>query len=82
MRKFSNFSIGLLVGIGDGAQSKHHDIRLGDNALSTQSNGNGGVFEYSFVKGIQEYKIQYIRFLYKLPTTLQTGVMEFRPSTQ
>ena len=43
VRSFPNVRIGLLVGIGGGAPTKH-DIRLGDIVVSSAGYGNGGVF--------------------------------------
>lgn len=49
---FPNIRIGLMVGIGDGAPSRKHDIRLGDVVVSIPGNGQGGVFQYDFGKTI------------------------------
>jgi hypothetical protein len=51
---FPNIRIGLMVGIGGGAPSQRHDIRLGDIVVSAADKGNGGVFQYDFGKSIQE----------------------------
>ncbi|KAM5342906.1 hypothetical protein ACJ41O_013872 [Fusarium nematophilum] len=54
MRSFPNIRIGLMVGIGGGAPSAKHDIRLGDIVVSTRDGGKGGVFQYDYGKAIQE----------------------------
>ena len=43
LRSFPNIRVGLLVGIGGGAPSPKHDIRLGDIVVSVPWGGNGGV---------------------------------------
>ncbi|OCK72723.1 hypothetical protein K432DRAFT_255575, partial [Lepidopterella palustris CBS 459.81] len=48
LRSFPNITIGLMVGIGSGALSQKHDIRLGDIVVSAPGDGNGGVFQYDF----------------------------------
>ncbi|KAH7000815.1 pfs domain-containing protein [Ilyonectria destructans] len=54
LRSFPNIRIGLMVGIGGGAPSAKHDIRLGDIVVSTRDGGKGGVFQYDYGKAIQE----------------------------
>jgi nucleoside phosphorylase len=49
---FPNIRIGLMVGIGGGAPSQKHDIRLGDIVISIPGDGHGGVFQYDFGKMI------------------------------
>lgn len=44
LHTFPNIRIGLMVGIGGGAPSSKHDIRLGDVVVSKPQNGLGGVF--------------------------------------
>lgn len=51
---FLNISINLMVGIGSGAPSPEHDIRLGDVVVSTPCNGSPGVFEYDFYQTVQD----------------------------
>ncbi|KAL0942879.1 g-protein beta wd-40 repeats containing [Colletotrichum truncatum] len=53
-RTFTNLKVHLMVGIGGGAPSKKHDIRLGDVVVSTPRDGNGGVFQYDFGKTMQD----------------------------
>lgn len=50
---FPNIRIALMVGIGGGAPSPKHDIRLGDIVVGTPSNGRGGILQYDFGKIIQ-----------------------------
>lgn len=44
LHSFPNVRIGLMVGIGGGAPSSKHDIRLGDVVVSAPRDGKGGVF--------------------------------------
>ena len=44
LRTFPHVRIGLMVGIGGGALSSKHDIRLGDIVVSTPYNEKGRVF--------------------------------------
>lgn len=52
LHSFPNIRIGLMVGIGGGAPTSKHDIRLGDVVVSKPENGLGGVFQYDFGKSI------------------------------
>ena len=54
MHSFPNVRISLMVGIGGGAPSRTHDIRLGDIVVSAPRDGKGGVFQYDFGKTIQD----------------------------
>ncbi|PGH14636.1 hypothetical protein AJ79_02971 [Helicocarpus griseus UAMH5409] len=53
LHSFPNVRIGLMVGVGGGAPSEEHDIRLGDIVASTPRHGKPGVFQYDFGKKIQ-----------------------------
>ncbi|RYO97164.1 hypothetical protein DL764_007368 [Monosporascus ibericus] len=74
LHSFPNIRIGLMVGIGGGAPSPKHDIRLSDIVVSTPSNGKGGVFQYDFGKTIQDQVFRTTRFLDQPPTLLRTAV--------
>lgn len=52
-RSFPSIRFGLMVGIGGGAPSEKHDIRLGDVVVSSPDSRNGGVIQYDFGKTIQ-----------------------------
>ncbi|KAK2007321.1 purine and uridine phosphorylase [Colletotrichum eremochloae] len=51
---FPNIRACLMVGIGGGAPSAKHDIRLGDVVVSTPQDNHGGVLEYDFDGTIQD----------------------------
>ncbi|RYP05212.1 hypothetical protein DL765_009909 [Monosporascus sp. GIB2] len=74
LHSFPNIRIGLMVGIGGGAPSSKHDIRLGDIVVSTPSDGKGGVFQYDFGKTIQDQTFRTTGFLDQPPTVLRTAV--------
>lgn len=74
LHTFPNIRIGLMVGIGGGAPSAKHDIRLGDVVVSEPHNGLGGVFQYDFGKNIQDQEFQATRFLAPPPTVLLTAI--------
>ncbi|KAF2798743.1 purine and uridine phosphorylase [Melanomma pulvis-pyrius CBS 109.77] len=74
LHSFPNVRIGLMVGIGGGAPSSKHDIRLGDIVVSTPRNGKGGVFQYDFGKSIQDQKFRPTGFLNQPPTVLRTAI--------
>ncbi|GAB1198512.1 hypothetical protein APSETT444_007835 [Aspergillus pseudonomiae] len=78
LHSFPNIKIGLLVGIGGGAPSQRHDIRLGDVVVSTPSNTAGGVVQYDFGKTIQNKSFQYTGFWNQPPTCLLTAVSVLR----
>ncbi len=44
LHSFPNIRIGLIVGIGGGAPSQKHDIRLRDIVVSAPRDGKSGVF--------------------------------------
>jgi nucleoside phosphorylase len=46
LRTFKSIRFGLMVGIGGGAPSSCHDIRLGDVVVSQPSGTTGGVIQY------------------------------------
>ncbi|KAF3933650.1 hypothetical protein ABW20_dc0100227 [Dactylellina cionopaga] len=74
LRSFPNIRIGLMVGVGGGAPSRKHDVRLGDVVISVPRDGNGGVFQYDFGKTIQDRSFQYGGFLNQPPIFLRTAV--------
>ncbi|WYZ38366.1 hypothetical protein EsH8_III_000280 [Colletotrichum jinshuiense] len=74
LHSFPNVRIGLMVGIGGGAPSQKHDIRLGDVVVSKPGGGNGGVFQYDFGKTIQNCSFQETGFLNQPPVLLQTAL--------
>jgi nucleoside phosphorylase len=74
LHSFPNIRIGLMVGIGGGAPSAKHDIRLGDVVVSAPRNEKSGVFQYDFGKTIQEQSFLTTGFMNQPPTVLRTAV--------
>ncbi|KAL7962115.1 hypothetical protein V8C34DRAFT_311341 [Trichoderma compactum] len=74
LHSFPNVKIGLMVGIGGGAPSQKHDIRLGDIVVSVPRDGKGGVFQYDFGKTIQNQSFCTTGFLSQPPTVLLTAI--------
>ncbi|KAF4340702.1 hypothetical protein FBEOM_5418 [Fusarium beomiforme] len=74
LRSFPNIRFGLMVGIGGGAPSAKHDIRLGDVVVSTRGNGKGGVFQYDYGKAIQEHAFVTTGSLNQPPQLLLTAL--------
>ncbi|OTA08249.1 hypothetical protein A9Z42_0091980 [Trichoderma parareesei] len=74
LHSFPNIKVGLMVGIGGGAPSVKHDIRLGDVVVSAPRNGSGGVFQYDFGKAIQGGSFYTTGFLNQPPPLLRAAV--------
>ncbi|KAM0744833.1 hypothetical protein ACQRIT_000217 [Beauveria bassiana] len=74
---FPNITIGLMVGVGGGAPSEKHDIRLGDVVVSAPGNGEPGVFQYDYGRTIQNQAFQETQHLDKPPSVLREA-----PSTK
>ncbi|RKL11553.1 hypothetical protein BFJ71_g36 [Fusarium oxysporum] len=79
LHSFPNIRIGLMVGIGGGAPSPKHDIRLGDIVVSASGNGkHGGVFNFDHGKVIQNQPFQESGFLNQPPTILRAAMQGLR----
>lgn len=74
VHSFPNIRVGLIVGIGGGAPSKKHEIRLGDVVVSSPRDGQGGVFQYDFKKAIQVQGFQQTGFLNQPQPVLRAAV--------
>ncbi|KAF3066954.1 hypothetical protein CFAM422_009049 [Trichoderma lentiforme] len=73
---FPNIKIRLMVGIGGGAPSKSHDIRLGDVVVSLPSScvRRGGVLRYDYGKTIQNQVFQITGSLNQPPSVIRSAV--------
>ncbi|KAH8586885.1 hypothetical protein B0O99DRAFT_469781, partial [Bisporella sp. PMI_857] len=78
LRSFPSIRIGLMVGIGGGAPSANHDIRLGDVVVSALRDGKGGVFQYDFGKTIQNQRFKQTGFLDQPPMILRMAVSKLK----
>jgi nucleoside phosphorylase len=75
LHSFPNIRLGLMVGIGGGAPSQKHDIRLGDVVVSAPRDGkHGGVIQYDFGKTIQNQSFKQTGFQNQPPTILRAAV--------
>jgi nucleoside phosphorylase len=74
LRSFPNIRVGLMVGIGGGAPSQKHDIRLGDIVVSAPRDGKSGVLQYDFGKLYQNRSFQRTDVLNQPPEVLQTAL--------
>ncbi|PWI63965.1 hypothetical protein PCL_01915, partial [Purpureocillium lilacinum] len=78
LHSFPNVRIGLMVGIGGGAPSRNHDIRLGDIVVSAPRGGRGALFQYDLGKAIPGRDFQETALLNQPPTVLRTAVSGLR----
>ncbi|EER38585.1 pfs domain-containing protein [Histoplasma capsulatum H143] len=76
---FPTLKFTLMVGIGGGAPSGDHDIRLGDVVVSQPVDGHGGVMHYRFGKIVDGRGFQCTGFLNKPPQML-LNVVEYLKS--
>lgn len=74
LHSFPNIRISVMVGIGGGAPSPDHDIRLGDVVVSSRGGGKGGVVQYDFGKAVQGLPFEHTDFLDQPPAALRTAV--------
>ena len=74
LRSFESIRIGLMVGIGGGAPSGKHDIRLGDIVVGYPINKEGGVVPYNFGKAVQDHEFERTGSLNSPPTVLLTAL--------
>ena len=74
VRTFPNIRFGIMVGIGGGAPSKDHDIRLGDIVVCTSKNGKNEIWQYDFGKTIQHREFRGVETRNNTPLILQNAV--------
>ena len=74
LRSFESIRVGLMVGIGGGAPSGKHDIRLGDIVVGCPIDKEGGVVPYNFGKAIQDQEFERTGSLNSPPTVLLTAL--------
>jgi nucleoside phosphorylase len=71
---FKRIKFGLMIGIGGGAPSDRHDIRLGDVVVGSPTGLVGGVVQYDFGKTVQRGRFQRTGMLNKPPEVLLTAL--------
>ncbi|KXH38342.1 hypothetical protein CNYM01_07532 [Colletotrichum nymphaeae SA-01] len=74
LRTFKSVRFGLLVGIGGGAPSPDHDIRLGDIVVSRPTGTSGGVIQYDRGKKRKLEEFERTGSLNAPPTALLTAL--------
>lgn len=74
LHSFESIRIGLMVGIGGGAPSGKHDIRLGDVVVGYPVKKEGGVVPYNFGKAVQDREFERTGSLNSPPTVLLTAL--------
>ncbi|KAI1821809.1 hypothetical protein F4861DRAFT_532688 [Xylaria intraflava] len=74
VRSFPNVRIGLMVGIGGGAPSPKHDIRLGDVVISSPGCANSGVLQYDYGKTVQDQSFTATGYLNQPPLFMMTAL--------
>lgn len=74
LKSFPNVRVGLMVGVGGGAPTMKHDIRLGDVVVSSPVDGKGGVYQYDYGKTIQGQRFKQTGFLNQPPMVLRSAV--------
>lgn len=74
LRSFESVRIGLMVGIGGGAPSHKHDIRLGDVVVGCPMGRTGGVLPYNFGEAVQGKEFEITASLNSPPTLLLTAL--------
>lgn len=79
MRTFSDsLRIGLMVGIGGGAPSAEHDIRLGDIVVSPPEGSHGGIIQHNMGKIGKDGEIQRVGSLNSPPKPLLNALAQIR----
>lgn len=79
MRTFSeSLRIGLMVGIGGGAPSAEHDIRLGDVVVSHPEGSHSGVIQHDMGKISKDSKIQRTGSLNSPPKSLLNALAQMK----
>ncbi|KAF7122777.1 hypothetical protein CNMCM5793_000887 [Aspergillus hiratsukae] len=73
---FPSIRYALVVGIGGGAPSVEHDIRLGDVVVSKPTADHGGVIQYDYGKALVGGRFQRTGTLNKPPTVLLNPIAE------
>ncbi|CAF9942510.1 hypothetical protein IMSHALPRED_003854 [Imshaugia aleurites] len=71
---FEFIRIGLMIGIGEGAPSGKHSIRLGDVVIDCLMKKKGSVVPYNFDKAVQNREFERTGSLNSPPTVLLTSL--------
>lgn len=82
LRSFPDVRFGLMVGVGGGAPSPRHDVRLGDVVVGVPPAGagdegegvQGGVFQYDYGENVQGERFRHTGCVYQAPAILRAAV--------
>jgi nucleoside phosphorylase len=74
VESFPNVRIGLMVGIGGGAPTAKHDVRLGDIVVGIQHGKTGSVRQYDYGKTMKSRSFQQTGVLISPPAVVLTAV--------
>jgi hypothetical protein len=80
MQTFTRIGLAFMIGIGSGAPSARHDVRLGDVVVGSSWNGISNVFQYDFGKAIQDQALFKPGPLNQPPIGVRTAVVTLRSS--
>jgi nucleoside phosphorylase len=78
IRTFPKIRYGLMVGIGGGAPTAKHDIRLGDVVVALPDSLRNEVLQYDFGKTVQEKKFHRVEGMNNCPPLLKSVVSSLR----
>lgn len=76
LHHFPNIRLSLMVGIGGGAPSLKHDIRLGDVVVGSPRSGRGGFVQYDLRMATLAQSFVQTGFIDQLPKALDMAVSE------
>ncbi|KAF4121654.1 Phosphorylase superfamily [Geosmithia morbida] len=82
VRTFVNVNVCLMVGVGGGAPSKRHDVRLGDVVVGVPSGGVEGVAQYDVWTGMQTGVFQRAKRLNQPPPILTAAASSLQRATK
>jgi nucleoside phosphorylase len=78
IKSFPNIKLWLSVGIGGGAPTAEHDIRLGDIVVSDFYGEISGVYQHDRSKTIQVQRTQRLGALHEPPTVVRAAVNDLK----
>jgi hypothetical protein len=77
-RTFRSIRFGLMVGVGGGAPSAQHDIRLGDVVVGIPNGRNGGIIQYDFGKTVYGGEFEQSGSLNAAPPVLLSALAQLQ----
>ncbi|KAF4547193.1 Hypothetical protein D9617_54g000270 [Elsinoe fawcettii] len=74
---FPTLKVGILVGVGGGIPSAHHDIRLGDVVVGSSGPSSPAVVQYDLGRKLQNGRFERVGHLNNAPRLLRTALRQF-----